>query len=287
MQDWRSYDQAGLNAQFELSTIRDLEAIFARRLVASRRARAAHLHRSGVPYGPGEADRLDVFPVPGGRDHPVMIFIHGGFWRSLDAATFSFVADGFVPHGAALINLDYPLIPAVRLADIVASCKAAIVWIHRNARSFGASPDRIYVSGNSAGGHLAALLADRSWPSTMGLPTDVVKGACAMSGLYDLEPVQRSSQNETLHLSDDEVSRLSPRRHLPHAAAPTIFTVGGDETAEFRRQNRDLADAWSAAGLECEHRIESGLNHISIVVDGFAAPGHALNTAVRRMMGIA
>lgn len=284
---WRKFDQTELNSQFDLAGIRDLDGIFARRIVASARARADFLHRSGVAYGPGPSDRLDLFPAEGRSDAPVMIFIHGGYWRSLDAALFSFIARGFVPQGAAVINLDYPLIPDVRLADIVAGCRQAIAWVHRHARSFGASPDKIYVSGNSAGAHLAALLADRAWPRAFGLPDDVIKGACAMSGLYDLEPVRLSSQNDTLRLTDDEVQGLSPSRHIPAAAAKTIFAVGGDETPEFLRQNRMIADAWMAAGLPCEHSVVPAINHITIVFEAFAVPTHPLNFAARRMMGIA
>lgn len=284
---WLNLDQAELNAQFELTGIRDLEGIFARRIAASVQARADFLHRSGVAYGPGPSDRLDLFPAAGTSDAPVMIFIHGGFWRSLDAALFSFVARGFVPHGAAVVVLDYPLIPGVRLADIVTSCRLAIAWVHRHARTFGASPDKLFVSGNSAGGHLAALLADRAWPTTAGLPDDVIKGACAMSGLYDLEPVRLSSQNDTLNLTGEEVERLSPSRQLPARAAKTIFAVGADETPEFLRQNRAIAEAWTAAGLPCAHDVVSAINHITIVLDAFAVPTHPLNIATRRLMGVA
>jgi len=221
---WRHYDKPALDAQFTLASVRDLDAIFARRLVAARQARAELLHRSGIAYGPHEAERLDVFPVPGTSDAPVLIYIHGGFWRSLDAATFSFIARGFVPHGVAAVILDYPLIPEVRLGDIVQSCRRAITWVHRNAAALGVSAERIHVAGNSAGGHLAALMADRAWPSSHGLPADAIKSACAISGLFELEPVRLSHENEILHLTTDEVAALSPQRHLPLRAAPTTST---------------------------------------------------------------
>jgi arylformamidase len=284
---WRGYDKAALDAQLSLASVHGLEAIFARRQEAARRARADLLHRSGIAYGDGASERFDFFPVIGARDAPVLVYIHGGFWRSLDAALFSFVARGFVTHGIACAILDYPLIPTVRLADILASCRRAIAWIHDHAEELGIARERVFVAGNSAGGHLTALLADRAWPSAHGLPADVVKGACAVSGLFELEPVRLSDQNDTLALTPEEVAALSPLRHVPRAAAPTIFAVGGDETQEFLDQNREGDAAWRRAGLACEHIEVAGTNHITVVLDALADPANKLNRALRAMIGVA
>ena len=282
---WRGYDQAALNAQFTLDTVRDREAIFARRLEASRQARADFLHRTGIAYGPGPADKLDLFPAakPGA---PILMYIHGGFWRSLDAATFSFMAQGFVPAGATVAVIDYPLIPSVTLPQIAASCRRAVAWLTKNAASFGASPDRLFVAGNSAGGHLATVLADRAWPAEHGLPADVVKGACAISGIFELAPIRLCHEQEVLRLTPEHVAEMSPARHIPRAAAPTVFAVGGDETAEFLDQNREIVVAWKNAGLDAVEQVVPERNHVTVVIDAFGQEGHGFNAAMRRMMGL-
>ena len=281
---WRGYDQAALNAQFTLDTVLDREALFARRIAWSRQVRADVLHRTGIEYGPGPADRLDWFPAPR-RGSPVLMYIHGGFWRSLDAATFSYLAEPFVAAGVNLAVIDYPLIPTVTLFDIVASCQRAVAWLHKNAAGLGAS-DRLYVAGNSAGGHLTSILADHAWTAAHGLPEGTVKGACAISGIYELEPIRMCHEQETLKLTPDAVAALSPRRHVPRAAAPTLFAVGALETQEFLDQNREIAAAWRAAGLACEEMEVPGTNHVTVVLDGFAKPGNVLHQATVRMMGL-
>ena len=87
--------------------------------------------------------------------------------------------------------IDYPLMPAVRMAHVVDACVRAVDWVARNAASFGGDPDRVFVSGNSAGGQLVAEVMDRDAGRT-------VRGGTAISGLYDLEPVTRSFQNDDL-----------------------------------------------------------------------------------------
>ena len=284
---FRDYDQAGLEAQFTLDAVPDLEGMFSRRLQASAAAREAYDCRLGVAYGDGPAETLDIFPAAGTqRAAPVLVFIHGGFWRYLDAATFSFLAAGFVPHGAALVVIDYAPIPAVDLGTIVDQCRRAVAWTHRNAATFGGDAARIHVAGSSAGGHLCALLMDRAWPASLDLPADVVKGGCAISGLFDLEPVRLSAHNAELHWTAADVARFSPLRHIPKAAGPLLLAVGGAESREFILQTEDYAAAWTAAGHACTTRIVSGANHISILLDGLADPAASLNRAVRRQLGI-
>jgi arylformamidase len=283
---WRGYDQAALNAQFTLDTVTDREALFARRIAWSRQVRADVLHRTGIAYGPGPADRLDWFPATGmRRGAPILMYIHGGFWRSLDAATFSYLAAPFTAAGVNLAVIDYPLIPTVTLFDIVASCQRAVAWLHNNAAGLGAA-GKLYVAGNSAGGHLTAMLADRAWTAAHGLPESAIAAACAISGIYELEPIRLCHEQETLKLTAEAVAGLSPLRHVPRAAAPTLFAVGAKETQEFLDQNREIAAAWRAAGLACEEMEVTGTNHVTVVLDGFARPGNMLHQAMLRMMGL-
>lgn len=261
-----------MDAAFSLDTVRDLDAVFARRAAAAQTALAAYPVHRGLAYGPGRAETLNIFPA--GPGAPVMVFIHGGFWRSLDADLFSFLAPGFVPAGAALAVIDYPLIPDVRLAEIVEACRRAVGWVRDNAGSFGADPDRLFVSGNSAGGHLVAELMDRPG-------REAIRGGTAISGVFDLEPVTRSFQNDSLHLTADEVASFSPLRRTVRIDAPLIVAVGGDETDEFLRQSADFAARCGVASMAVP-----GTNHITVLTEALAVPGHPLNTAVLRQMGL-
>ena len=280
--------EADLDAEFSLGSIPNIAEVFARRTAASAAARASLAHHRQLRYGHRPGETLDVFP-PGRRIEgggPVLIYIHGGFWRANDAATFSFVAEGFARQGALVMIIDYDLMPAVGLRDIIDECETAVQWAHGRAREFGGDPDRIFVSGNSAGGHLAAMLADRRWPQRRGLPSDVVKGAMAVSGIYDLAPLTGTSMQEVFRFTPADIEAMSPLRLLPHEAAPLLLAVGEDETRSFRNETRIYAEACRTHGLSVREMLVPRTNHITVVLDAFARPGHELNRAALRMMAL-
>jgi arylformamidase len=276
-----------MDRAFSLDDVPDLLAIFARRAAAAEAALSHFEVERGVPYGDGPGRRLNIFPATdGSRAAPVQIFIHGGFWRSLDADLFSFLAPGFAPLGAMLVVIDYPLMPQVRMAEVVDACRAAVAWIHANGARYGGDPDRIFISGNSAGGHLVAELMDRAWIRDAGLPADLIKGGTAISGIFDLEPVTRSFQNDEIRLTAEEVSAFSPLARQLDFAAPLIVAVGADETAEFLRQSEAFARHAERCGAAVTHMPVPHTNHITVVLDALADPGQQLNRAVRAQMGI-
>jgi arylformamidase len=277
--------QTELDAEFTLDTIADIDAVRARRTHAARSCLSRFQVHRNLAYGTADGETSNLFPAQGATGPaPVQLFIHGGFWRSMEAWEFSFLAPGFVPYGAALLAIDYPLIPAVRLADIVESCRRAIGWVYRHANEYGLDAERIFISGNSAGGHLVMELMDRTWTENAGLPKDVIKGGAAISGLYDLAPVAASFQNQFLQLTDDEIAEFSPLRRNLDVGAPVIAAVGGDETGQFLRQTEDMASALDAAMVPVRHMVVPGADHITVVLDALADPGAALNRAVREQM---
>jgi arylformamidase len=263
---WHTYDQTKLDAEYNAAaTVPSLDLYLQRYAAESARVRAAYESKLGIPYGPGEREVLDVFPARR-AGAPVLIYMHGGYWRRLSKDDFDFVAEPFVAAGVAVVVPSYSLAPGATLDEIVRQMRAVLGWVHENAASFNADPGRITASGHSAGGQLAGILAATSW-SERGLPDDLVKRVFGISGLYDLEPVRRSNVNEWLRLDEAAAARNSPFVHLPNTPTGLMAIAGGNETSEFRRQTLDYAAKWQAAGMASEARIVPGFNHYDIVLE--------------------
>lgn len=279
--------QAELDAEFRLDRIVDLDAVFARRAKASEAALAKFEAVRDIAYGTNPGETLNLFPAQGGAaPAPVQVFIHGGFWSSLAAVDFSFVAEGFVPRGVAVAVIDYPLIPSVGLGDIIRSCLRSIAYLRGHASELGIDPARVFVSGNSAGAHLVTEVMDAARLRAAGLPADAIKGGTAISGLYDLAPIAASFRNELLKFTPADVAAHSPLLRRPEIGAPLIATVGSDEMDEFLDQTARLAAHCRALGTPVEHIVVPGTDHITVVLDAFARPGAPLNDAVLRQMRV-
>ena len=241
----------------------------------SQEAREALRCELDLPYGAQPGETLDVFPAEQGGG-PVLVFIHGGYWRALDKRDHSFVAPAFTRHNTCVVVPNYTLAPAVTIPQITLQMARAVAWTWRNARRFGGDPRRIVVAGHSAGGHLAAMLLACVWPQLdAALPRDTVRSALSISGLHDLDPIMRTPfLQSTLQLTPEQVAQASPAR-LPAPRAGTLYSVvGGEESPEFHRQNRLVQEAWGANRVPvCE--VLPGLHHFS-VLDALVEPSHRL-----------
>ena len=236
-----------------------------------------------VRYGAGPNMTADLFPAPAGGA-PIQVFIHGGYWRAMDKDMHSFPAEGFVAAGGAAVSLNYALAPAVTLDTIVEQCRTAIEWIADNAGRLNGDPNRIFVSGHSAGGHLTAAMLCTDW-SARGRPADLVKGGTPISGIFDLAPLMETSINDDVRLDAESAARNSPIHNLPAAGGPVIAAVGAAETAEFVVQNRAFAEAWQARGFEASVMEIADLHHFNVVME-MGRPGSALTQAALSQMGL-
>src|SRR5881409_1765600 len=262
---FRDYDRAALDREYDnRAKVKDAPEWLERYARESAKARAEISCRLDVAYGPSPGETLDVFPAPGSAPAPVHVFIHGGYWHRLDKADFSFVARGLLPAGAVVVVINYALIPTVQMAELVSQCRASIAWVHRHAASFGGDPRRIFVSGHSAGGHLVAMLMSTDWGSE-GLPADVIKAGCGISGLYDLEPIRLCYLNDVLSLTPEAARRNGPVHCPPPRSGPLLLTVGGLEGPEYHRQTEELAAVWRSRRLPCQTLDMPGLHHFSIL----------------------
>ncbi len=230
----------------------------------SAKARAELPSKLDLRFGPTLDEYLDYFTAP--RDAaPLLVFIHGGYWRLLSAKEFSLVACGPVAHGIATAVTNYSLCPKVTIAEITRQSRAAIAWLYGHAGRLGFDRDAIYVAGHSAGGQQVGMLMATDWLGEYGLPPDVIKGGIAISGVFDLEPLRHSWLQPKMQLDHDLIQRESPIRHLPRRAPPLVVTLGGDESAEFQRQSRDYLAAWQAAGLPGRWFDQPGRNHFTAI----------------------
>jgi arylformamidase len=218
--------------------------------------------RLDVRYGPTPAETLDLFPSsePGS---PVLLYIHGGYWRALSSKEFSFVAGGLVPHGITVAVMDYALCPKVTIADITRQSHAAVAWLAENARRFSADPGRLYVAGHSAGGQQVGMLLSGDGSSSGG--TGTVRGGITISGLFDLRPLRHSWLQPTLQLTQDACEDQSPLLRIPRRAPPLLVSVGSEESDAFISQSQGYHAAWRAAGLAGGYYLQPGANHYTAI----------------------
>jgi arylformamidase len=233
-------------------------------------------------YGDMPGETLDLFPARKG-DGTCMMFIHGGYWRSLDKQDFSFLAPAWVDAGVSLAVVNYDLCPKVTMEEIVRQMLRASRWLWLHAEQYGMDQDRLYVCGHSAGGHLTAMMMSALWPVfDARLPKDLWKGGLAISGLYDLRPLPHIDfLQPDLRLDEAAALRLSPAFLPPATRCPVMTCVGGDESSEFQRQNALLGERWRAAFAG--DIPMAGTNHFS-VVDGLADQSSALFQGACRLM---
>jgi len=206
------------------------------------------------------------------------MFIHGGWWRSLDKVDHGFVAPVFVAAGFAVAVVNYDLCPGVPIATIIEQCRHAILWVMRDGPSRGA-PTPLVIGGHSAGGHLTAMMYATNWRGR-GLSQTPFAGGFSLSGVHDLAPLVQFSHNVDFRLDDAEARRLSPVDRQPLTDAPLLLAVGADETSEFVRQTDLLWDAWPQnhpAGVTAPLRI-ANRHHYSVVLD-YTDPASALTQA--------
>jgi len=273
---YRGMDRAKLDAAYDNRAAKpNLAEVKVDWNERGERIRRAHPEHLDLAYGEAPRERLDLF-LAADPKAPTLAFIHGGYWQfaESDKENYTFLAEGLLPNGINLAMVEYTLAPAARMDRIVAEVGRSVGWLAEHLGEFGADPERIYVAGHSAGGHLTA--------TTMTLPA--VRGGIAISGIYDLEPIRLNYLNEKLGLDEAEARRNSPILNFPLMAGPLVVAYGSRELPELCRQSVDYAQAWVERGLPGHLLPVDGADHFT-VLEALADPTGVLAGALRDLVG--
>jgi arylformamidase len=260
---YRGFRQDELEYQYNpRESVPEYPQLAKKRAEQARRVRRSAKSWLGVPYGSSPREKLDIYPAdhPGG---PVLVYIHSGYWRSGSKEDNCNFVPVFTERGASVVLVEYDLCPTVTVSDIVRQTRSAIAWVYRNILRYSGNPAKIYVSGHSAGGHLTAMALAHDWPSE-GLPRDLIKGAVATSGVYDLDVVMRISVQEQVKLTPELAKENSPFHHPPLPVSPVIVAVGGAEPKGWQQMSEDFSKLCKERGLDCEYLIIPGANHYTM-----------------------
>jgi arylformamidase len=232
------------------------------RAAQARKVRASAKSWLNVAYGSSPRERLDVYAADkaGG---PVLVYIHGGYWRSGSKEDNCNFVPTFTRRGATVVLVEYDLCPQVTVSDIVRQTRSAIGWTYKNIIRYGGDPSKLFVSGHSAGGHLTAMALTHDWAKD-GLPSDLIKGAVATSGVYDLDMVMKISVQEQVRMTPDMAKQHNPLLYPPRVNCPLVVAVGGAEPKGWQQMSEDYFQFAKQNGMNVEYLIEPDANHYTM-----------------------
>ncbi|MDX2485113.1 MAG: alpha/beta hydrolase [Pseudodonghicola sp.] len=229
-------------------------------------AARSYMTHPDVIYDALSGETLDIYGTSADL-RPVFVFIHGGYWRALSKHDSAFMAPMLSEHGIATAVLDYTLAPAATLEEIIRQVRAAIAFLAKSGAQYGIDPDRIFVGGSSAGGHLTGAVISGGWHDDFDVAPNVVKGALPISGLFHLAPLTNSFVQEWMALDLSRIGPLSPCECLPSAGCPIIVAYAEGEASGFKRQSKEYFRLWLNAGFEAELIEVPSRNHFDLPLD--------------------
>lgn len=279
---YKQYNQRQLDLQYNNRFhVPDFETYLERWENLSRQAEKKYRVIKDVSYGNLSRECLDVFPSP--KQHSkTLIFIHGGYWHLFDKSSFYFIAAAFARYNINIVLLNYPLAPAVAMDQIVASCRKAVSWLKKNVAELNGDPDQMYIAGHSAGAHLAAMLMTTEYQKNDAVS---IKGIYALSGLFNLLPIQLSKINKALQMDKTMATSSSPTYFTPVKSSSLLLAVGSKETEEFKDQSKELYNNWQNKNNAIKLVEVPDLNHFSIL-DSLYHSNSLLHKALCKMMEI-
>jgi len=282
------YDQVELDAAYDQDAYAHNRRELAERAAANSEIARTRLGApTRVAYGPTEIEKLDIYRTKR-PNAPIQVYIHGGAWMRGSAAENAYLAENFVNAGAHFVVPDFAHVQDLggSLMAMEQQVRSAIAWVYKNAATFGGDPRRLYLSGHSSGAHLggATLIAD--WQKDFGLPSEIIRGAVLVSGMYDLKGPRLSSRSSYVKFDDATEDALSTQRHIDKIHVPLVIAYASLDTPEFQRQSREFAAALKAAGKAVELIRGEGYNHFEFT-ETLGNPYGITGSAALGQMGLA
>ena len=262
---WLDMDQKELDDAYDQSVWAPNQPHVSKRRALWSESTRARFKPERIAYGPTEIEQVDIYKTTRGNA-PIQVFIHGGAWRRGSAKDSAYPAEMFVTAGAIFIAIDFVSVEQADgdLMTMADQVRRAIAWVYKNAARFDGDPNRLYLSGHSSGAHLSGVALVTDWQKNFGLPSDIVKGAVLMSGMYDLKAVALSKRSKYVKFTDAVVQSLSAQRHLDKLNTPLVLAHGTLESPEFQRQTREFAAAVKTAGKPVQLIVAEGYNHFEL-----------------------
>jgi arylformamidase len=253
------------------------------RAAQARKVRERAKSWLNVPYGSSPPEMVDIYAAekPGG---PVLVYIHGGYWRSGSKEDNCNFVPTFTKRGATVVLVEYDLCPQVTVTDIVRQTRASVAWVYKNIIRYSGDPSKLFISGHSAGGHLTAMALAHDWQKD-GLPPDLIKGAVATSGVYDLDMVMNISVQAQVHMTPEIAKLNNPFFNPPRVKCPLVVAVGGDEPEGWQQMSKDYFEFCRQNGMQVEYLIEPGANHYTMS-EHLLDDSRPITQAMIRQMGL-
>jgi acetyl esterase/lipase len=238
-----------------------------------------------IAYGADRYQAIAVVPAkkPNGD---VFMALHGGGWTNGYKEWMLFMAPALTAQGITFVSAGYRLAPRHVFPEGYEDVLDAVAATCKAARQFGGRPDRIFISGHSAGGHLAALAALRNdWTARRNLPANVIRGALPISGSYDFgEGSGFSMRPRFLGAPGSNADKTaSPIQYIRPDAPPFFITWGENDFPHLRKQAEAFAAALRAAGVDVETLVLPGCDHLGASYESAEPQGRWVSAASRWM----
>jgi acetyl esterase/lipase len=256
-------------------------ALFAPGLVRAEEKKAPYEVEviKDVAYNPAddadaERHKLDLYLPKGANDYPVYFFIHGGAWRNGSKDLYAPIGKMFAARGIGYVATNYRLSPKVKHPAHIEDVARAFAWVVGNIAKHGGNPKQIYLSGHSAGGHLAALLAtDESYLKTHKLSLADVRAVVPISGVYTV------GGERLARVFGEDGKQASPMTHVKGKLPPFLVLYADKEMAGLGKQAEAFGEAMKKAGSDVEVKVIKDRDHISIIRNS-VKPDDELTTAI-------